>query len=177
MALTRWWRRLREVVVHRILGVDDTPQRIAFGVFLGFMVAMTPTLGLQIVMYVAIASLLRANKIVGIPILFISNPVTAVPLYWFAWWLGSVILHGGIPAKEPSEEAVRERLEEASTEDVNWWAAIFTADFWSHLGDQLWQLGGELWLGSLVLGLVTGVPAYFMTLWAVRTFRHRRGTA
>lgn len=169
----RLWRRLRDLVVHRILGVDDTPQRIAFGVFLGFLVAWTPTLGLQIVLYVTIASALRANKVVGIPILFISNPFTAVPLYWFAWWIGSIITHGGMPAGEPDEQVLRDRL----AADGDWWIAIFTSDFWSNLGEQLWRLGAELWIGCLALGLATGIPAYFLTLWAVRAFRRRRGTA
>ena len=62
-----------------LLRVRDTPRRIAWGVFLGSVVAMTPTLGFQIVLYVAIATVLRANKLSGIPILFISNPITAVP--------------------------------------------------------------------------------------------------
>ena len=55
------WTRLKNVVVSGILGLDDSPQRIALGVFLGFVVAMTPTLGLQIVIYVALAALLRVN--------------------------------------------------------------------------------------------------------------------
>lgn len=172
----RLWRRLRDLVIHRILGVDDTPQRIAFGVFLGFLVAWTPTLGFQIVLYLAIASVLRANKIVGIPILFISNPLTAVPLYWLAWWVGSLIVHGGVPAKEPDEEVLRDRLEETGATDEDWWVAIFTSDFWTDLGDKLWRLGAELWIGALALGLLTGIPAYFLTLWAVRAFRRRRGT-
>src|SRR5690606_17221590 len=77
--------KFRQVLVHNILGLDDTPHRIGLGVLLGFLVAFTPTLGFQIIMYVALAALIRANKLSGIPILFISNPFTAVPLYWFVW--------------------------------------------------------------------------------------------
>jgi hypothetical protein len=176
MSPGRLWRRLKDLVVHRILGVDDTPNRIAWGVFLGFMVAMTPTIGFQIVMYVAIASLLRGNKVAGIPILFISNPFTAVPLYWCAWWLGSAIMHGGVPV-EPSEEAVRARVVDGSEAGEPWYTRIFTAEFWDTLGDQMLAIGAELWLGSIVLGLLTGIPGYFLTLWAVKRFRARRGRA
>lgn len=176
MSPGRLWRRLKDVVVHRILGVDDTPKRIAWGVFLGFIVAMTPTIGFQIVMYIAIASVLRANKVVGIPILFISNPFTAVPLYWFAWWLGSAILHGGVP-EDPSEEAVRARVVDDTEAAEPWYTRIFTSEFWETLGDQMLSIGAELWLGCAVLGLLTGIPAYFLTLWAVKRFRARRSTA
>ena len=92
--MKKWWEKLKDVVVHKILGLDDAPSRIAWGVFLGCVVAMTPTLGLQILLYVSLATLLRVNKLSGIPILFISNPFTAVPLYGFCWWVGNLLLHG-----------------------------------------------------------------------------------
>jgi hypothetical protein len=175
MTPAQLWRRLSDVVVHRILGVDDTPQRIAFGVLLGFVVAWTPTIGLQIVLYIAIASLLRANKVVGIPILFISNPFTAVPMYWFAWWLGSIVVHGGVPPEEPSEAAVRERVMDTGG-GAPWYVALFTVEFWESLGAKIAELGVELWVGCLLLGFLTGIPAYFITLSAVKRFRRRRGT-
>jgi len=168
--MRRLWRRLKNIVVHRILGVDDTPHRIAFGVFLGFLLGWTPTLGFQIILYVTVASLLRANKVAGIPVLFISNPFTAVPLYYFAWWIGSLIV--GVP--EPDEAALRARLGEATPAREPWYVVMFTDDFWIDLGQKLWNMGGELWLGSLVMGLATGVPGYFLTLWAVRAYRRRR---
>jgi len=37
------WRRLRQIVFHNILHLDDTPHRIAWGVFLGTMIAFTST--------------------------------------------------------------------------------------------------------------------------------------
>jgi uncharacterized protein (DUF2062 family) len=172
--MTRLWRRLVDVVVHRILGVDDTPHRIAWGVLLGFVVAWTPTLGFQIMIYVAIASLLRANKISGIPILFISNPFTAVPLYWFCWWVGAFILRGGNVDSDEGHQVVQERLAHASGEQ-SWLTDIFTAHFWMDLGQTLLAMGGELWLGSFVLGFATGVPSYFVTRWAVRAYRAARG--
>ena len=137
-------RRLRSLIVHRILGVRDTPRRIAWGVFLGTVVAWTPTLGFQIMIYVAIATLLRANKVSGIPILFISNPVTAVPLYWSCWKVGDLI-------------------------------DLFTAEFWEQLGQTLWDMGTELWVGSFIIGFAMAIPMYFVTLIGVRAFRRARG--
>ena len=46
MNLRDLWRRLKQIVFHNILHLDDTPHRIAWGVFLGAMIAFTPTLGL-----------------------------------------------------------------------------------------------------------------------------------
>lgn len=164
-------QRFKDVVVHRILGVDDTPHRIAWGVLLGFVIGWTPTLGFQIVLYVALATVVRANKVSGIPILFISNPFTAVPLYYFCWKVGSFLLHGGVPTGEQSE--VRERLSDAAVDDF--WGHVFDGAFWSDLGQTLLDMGAEMWLGSLVMGVLTGVPCYFLTLWGVRMYRRRMG--
>ena len=57
----RWWSRLRNVVVNRILGLNDTPHRIAWGVLLGFVVAFTPTVGLQMMIFVAVVQRLIGN--------------------------------------------------------------------------------------------------------------------
>ena len=165
----RLWRRLKDVVVNRILGVADTPHRIAWGVLLGSVIAWTPTIGLQIVLYVAIATALRANKISGIPILFISNPVSAVPLYWFCWWVGNLILHGGGEMDPAVERALERQLSGEAEIDM------LSGEFWSEIGGALGALGVELWLGSFVLGFATGIPLYFLTLAGVKTYRRARG--
>ncbi|TFH27625.1 MAG: DUF2062 domain-containing protein, partial [Myxococcales bacterium] len=104
MRPTDLWRRLQQIVMHNILHLDDTPHRIAWGVFIGAMIAFTPTLGLQIMLYLPVAALLRANKLSGIPVLFISNPFTAVPLYYATWSLGAAILQ---PEKEVTRATIK----------------------------------------------------------------------
>lgn len=163
------WRRLRALVVNGILGLDDSPQRIALGVLLGFMVAMTPTLGLQIVIYVALAAVLRVNKVSGVPILFITNPFTAVPVYGACWWLGNIVLHGG--RGESSWADVRARLLAESSSSESVYEQLLSADFWGRVGETMVQLGGELWVGSLVSGVALGLPAYGLVLWGVRAYR------
>jgi len=167
------WRRFRNVIVLRILGVADTPHRIAWGVLLGFLVAMTPTIGLQIVLYLMIATALRANKVSGIPILFISNPFTAVPLYYFCFWLGSLVRHGG--GASASREELAARLSQSATGTQHGLGDLITLAFWQQVLDVFVALGADLWMGSLVLGLVTGVPAYFLTFWGVKAYRRARG--
>ena len=48
---------------------------------------------------------------------------------------------------------------------------LLSAAFWSRVGDAMAQLGGELWLGSLISGVALGVPAYALSLWGVRAYR------
>src|SRR5690606_35711270 len=123
--------QFKRVLVHNILGLDDTPHRIALGVLLGFVIAFTPTLGFQIILYVAVAALLRANKLSGIPILFITNPFTAVPLYWFVWKVGGLVLGRSAEGEKAPSAAALDALFEGKT-----WAegaeTLVTSEFWGH---------------------------------------------
>ena len=51
------------------------------------------------------------------------------------------------------------------------WQDLFTLEFWQDVGHMLVAFGAELWVGALVVGVATGVPAYFATRWAIDRFR------
>jgi hypothetical protein len=55
---------------------------------------------------------------------------------------------------------------------------IFRWQFWQNLFGFLWQKGPELWLGSILLGLLVASAGYFITYhlirWYRRTHPHRR---
>src|SRR5690606_40908007 len=110
------------------------------------------------------------NKLSGIPILFITNPFTAVPLYWFVWKVGGLALgRSAVGEKAPSAAAL-DALFEGKT-----WAegaeTLVTSECWGHAMNTAVDLGAELWLGALIIGLAFGVPFYFVTVAAVRAFR------
>ena len=167
--IRRWVLRARAALVHHILGVDDTPHRIAWGMFLGSVIAWTPTIGFQIAIYVAVATLFRANKVSGIPILFLSNPFTAGPLYYFSWWVGALILRGGTELS-PERQAAIATLGNPTGGHGSW----LSAETWRGLFDGLVAIGGELWFGCLLLGVAMGIPGYLLTLWGVRAYRRRQ---
>lgn len=169
--MTRMFGRFREVVVHRILGIDDTPHRIAYGVFLGWMIGWTPTMGLQVLIYAVAATLLRANKFSGVPVVFIANPLTAVPLYYTTWRVGAWVLHS---AKDPAaiQSALATLTGSAPNPADN--HGVFSAAFWQTIGTLVQDVGAELWMGALVLGLLTGLPSYFLTYYAVIGFRRTK---
>ncbi|HKI70697.1 MAG TPA: DUF2062 domain-containing protein, partial [Verrucomicrobiae bacterium] len=90
-------RRIERFFVYRVLHVDDTPHRIALGVAVGIFVAWTPTVGFQMILTIILATLLRANKLVGIPFVWISNPFTLGVIYYPNYLLGKFILQGDYP--------------------------------------------------------------------------------
>ncbi|NLE49006.1 MAG: DUF2062 domain-containing protein [Sandaracinaceae bacterium] len=85
----------------------------------------------------------------GIGPLFISNPITLVPLYYGAWRLGALVLGESIAALPPPLVQPEGTLTMASIASV----------------------GIELWIGSFILGGVAAVPAYFASRCAVERFR------
>ena len=84
------WRRTRRFLIVKVLHANDTPHRIALGIAIGVFIGLTPTVGLQMIIALALATALRANKVVCIPMVWITNPVTLVPIYsaWAVRWWG-----------------------------------------------------------------------------------------
>ena len=172
MTASDLWRRLQQLIVHNILHLDDTPHRIAWGVFIGAIIAFTPTLGLQILIYIPVATLLGANKVSGIPILFVSNPFTAVPLYYMTWKVGAAVIH---PESEVTHAKIHGWLGNTGRQiEADGLRRLLEADFWQEAGRSLVSTGAELWVGGLLCGLVVALPTYFLTRWGINAVRHLR---
>ncbi len=154
-------RKLKRFFIYRVLHVDDTPHRIALGLAIGIFITWTPTMGLQMILTVMLASLMRANKFVGVPFVWISNPVTAVPLYGFNYLVGTWVLPGG-------NYSVSEFTESLSK-------AVFIGGGWMDKIGAWWQATYDfflpLWVGSIVVALILAVPTYVVTRWAVVKYR------
>jgi uncharacterized protein (DUF2062 family) len=164
-ALATYWYRLRRFLLHNVLHADDTPHAIALGVGVATLVAFLPLVGFQTVIAIAIAALLRANKAVCVPIVWITNPATMVPIYYGCFALGRMI----IPAPGASTEKEVDKLAELAAG-----ASVFEPAFWIGMFRFLAGLGIELWVGCLVVGAVFGTVSYFLARWGVSTYRERR---
>ena len=92
MARKSLYRRVSSFVVHHILHTDDSPSRIARGVAIGMFMAWLPLMGLQMLLVLAFSFIFRANKVVGLPVVWISNPFTLGPIYYPGYLLGSALL-------------------------------------------------------------------------------------
>lgn len=118
---------------------------LAAGIFTGCF----PFFGLQIVLGVALASVVRGNHILAAAGTWISNPFTYLPLYWFNYQVGSALLGPG-----PSFPSLQQ-LQQAP----------------------LWDLGmamsGRLLLGSMLVGLVSAL-VLGGGYWLLLEHRHRR---
>ncbi len=156
------WKRLKRFFIYRVLHVDDTPHRIALGVAIGMFITWSPTIPCQMILTLTFSALLRANKFVGVPFVWISNPLTVVPIYYPNYWLGATLL--GCRSIGWQELAALFRPDRGFSEWMQAW--------WTASGHILLPL----WVGSVIVGLCVAVPSYFLTRWAViryRQYRHR----
>ncbi|MFM7733135.1 MAG: DUF2062 domain-containing protein [Cyanobium sp.] len=128
----RLWQRLQRWLTWLWEQEGSHGQR-ARGLAAGIFCGCFPFFGLQILLGVALASVVRGNHLLAAAGTWISNPLTYVPLYWFNYQLGSLLLGPG--SGWPGLQALRH--------------------------DRLWQLGGQLaarlLLGSTLVGVVCAV--------------------
>lgn len=152
--------------VHRILQINDTPESIALGTAVGIWLAMTPTVGIQMILMIIIGTVVRANRLAGIVMVYISNPLTLVPIYWGDYWLGSVLMG--------QETVTRAAFEE----DLNQILRLFNEQgAWDSLRyaiDAKLKIFVPMMVGGSVLGAVLAAPAYPLTLRVVRAHQRRK---
>ena len=126
--ISRWRRQLR-----RLWRQGGSHGQRARGLAAGVFTGCYPFFGLQIVLGVALAGFLRGSPILAAAGTWISNPVTSLPLYWFNYQVGCLLLGAG-PAF-PSLQQVQEGA--------------------------LWDLGlafsSRLMLGSTLVGLISAL--------------------
>ncbi|MEL7370511.1 MAG: DUF2062 domain-containing protein [Myxococcota bacterium] len=171
------WARAKHLIVHYVLQLDGSPHSIALGVFLGFLIGMTPTIGLQMLTYFAVCAVVGANRISGLLPVWISNPFTAVPLYYFNWRVGVAIMTGQLDGGSASKEELAALLAQAPGQDLSLWERMFSADFWRMAFELFVALGLELWVGCITVGTATGLVGYWAALAGVKAYRRHQTSA
>lgn len=163
--VARYTFKLRKFLVHTILHADDTAHQIALGAGIAILIGFLPILGIQTVVAIALAAMLRANKTICVPLVWITNPLTAVPIYGACLALGMFVLpsaSGNIEVAEALGRLTHPTLE-----------SFFTLAFWQDMLTTSLNFGKELWVGCSIAGVVGGMVTYFVVRWAVNTFRER----
>ena len=112
---------------------DGSPSQRAIGFGVGIFSGCFPFFGLQTLMGVFLARIFNGNSIMAAIGTWISNPFTYVPLYYFNYRLGSLILN--------------------KDKNIVDFSHITTDQLWS----QSWYLSSRLIIGSMCMGLFTGM--------------------
>jgi len=152
-------KQIETFIVQRILHIDDTPHRLALGLAVGIFIAWTPTIGFQMVLVVLLATLCKANKVVGIPLVWISNPFTLPLVYYPNYLVGRYLL--GLFNAQTTTNYESQQIRDLMSNLHN--MRFYEMPFWNELGRLLLDIGMDLWLGCVVVGLFLGLIVYIVS--------------
>jgi uncharacterized protein len=137
-----------------LLGIDDTPHRIALSFGVGVFLAWFPIYGSHTVLALLAAHLLKVSRAPALLGIWVNNPWTIVPMYMGGTIVGCVMM--GMPADE--------------LWTIDWGKAVGSfRGLFEVLRPYLWPF----MIGNTVLGGVGGALSYFL----VRVFLERRRRA
>ncbi|MHC4872116.1 MAG: DUF2062 domain-containing protein [Planctomycetota bacterium] len=149
----RWLRFRLYVVARQLVKLRATPHAIALGTAIGIFVGMTPTVGLQMLIGVIIATVVGANRVAAALPAWITNPFTIVPIYSFNYWLGTFFVKG------PGLEEFKIKISQLSG-----WRSVYD------LGVDILV---PLTIGCCLVGIALAIPAYPLAYRMVSIFRRR----
>ncbi|WP_373046274.1 DUF2062 domain-containing protein [Vulgatibacter sp.] len=148
----------------RLLKSPGAPREIAGGVALGLFVAMLPVMGVQMPLAILLAELLRRvfrirlSRLAAAAGVWLTNPVTAAPIYGLCWLAGRPVARLLLPSHQIASEGV--------TLSVSDLAAA---------GPFALELLCGLTIGGILFGIPVAVAGYKLTLQAVHRYQARKG--
>jgi len=162
------WNKTKAWFIH-LLHLDESVHSIALGTAIGVFISMTPTIGFQMLLIFFVTSVFRANRVAGVPMAWITNPATILPIYSFNLLVGITVAGG-------SDEMIREferALQGIVDKDLPWWDLV--NQWW----DVAMHVSVPLWVGSVIVGAVSGAVAYGIMYYLITVYRrhHRRHLA
>ena len=150
-----------------VIKLRSSPRAIAKGLALGTFIAFTPTVGVQVILVLVIATFFNMNRPATLIPVWITNPITVAPIYTFNYWLGSKVWDGP-------------PLSEVSNLFIDVGRTMAYLEFWN-IKEQFFavlQMGKEilipLLLGSIAVGLVSGLLVYALSIKLLSVFFSRR---
>ncbi len=146
----------------RLLRLKDSTHRIALGAAIGMFIAFTPTVGIQMLLVVLATWLIPGNRTAGIPMVWITNPFTAVPIYTFNYEVGRLILRSRLDYDLPAKLS------------AIWNGSRGLFSRIGETGDLLTtNVAWPLWFGSIVVAAVCAIVTYFAMYYLVDLYRRK----
>ena len=158
----RWWTHPL-ALIRRILTLDDTPHSIAMGVTVGMFIGLTPTVGIQMLIVVVVAALtarvFQFNRLAALLTVYVSNPITTVPIYYFNYKIGTLFVGGDLTRGDFERILRYDGL-------AKWWGAVL---------ELIVEVGTPLLIGSLLVATICAAVSYPAMRLAVQAVRRRSG--
>ncbi len=140
----------------KVIRQTGTPEKIALGMAIGVFIGLFVPPTMQMVLALAIAILLKANRLTALVGCWVSNPLTFGPLYLFYIALGKYMTGLQVRRFEIPREG---------------------AEVWPFLVNTFKQ-GGNLaivfFVGAFITAVLGSIVSYYVTRFLVESFRRRR---
>ncbi|MCF7982149.1 MAG: DUF2062 domain-containing protein [Pseudomonadales bacterium] len=132
-----------------------TKHSVAGAFFIGIFCAFLP-IPFQSLLAAFLAILFKRNLALSAALVFITNPITMPPIFYFNYWVGNLFLNSPVIYEQ-----------------------LVVHDNWSRLLANFDTIGKPLILGSIICGLVFGYLSYlsiqFFWIWKVKNrWRERK---
>ena len=160
----RWISHRLRAVYRKIMVGQGTPHQIALGVAIGVFVALTPTVGFQMIIAAVLAKLLRANWVVAAPMAWITNPATAPPYFYGTYRIGAMMM------RFEEDYSVFDKIKEIAEKATHGHMLTFFQEMFKLTGDILMPL----WLGSIMIAMIAGLGTYPIIMRMVTGYRKGR---
>ena len=142
--------------------LDDSQHSVALGTSIGMFIALTPTVGIQMLLVMVLAFVsrpfFRFNRIAALITVYVSNPLTIVPLYYFLYCVGSIFVDGNV-----TREQFRSILD---FDNLSGWRDAMVTLFF--------DVGSPLLIGTVVVATLSGLGTYPLMRLLLRVLRRRK---
>lgn len=122
-----------------VLRLKKSPHDVALGLAIGVFMGFVPLIPLQSVLAVGLCLVFGGSKIAALAGAWVSNPITAPPMYTLCYYLGKIFLPHLNVTLDP---------------------ALLTLDSFLEQG---WRLALVMNVGGAMAGFAPAVGAYFLT--------------
>ncbi len=165
------WIFLKLRPVLRLLNrFRGSAEDIAGGFSLGLFIAFTPTIGVQILIAVFLATFFKISRPAAIIGAMVTNPVTIPPLFTLNYFVGNIFLDG------PTVSEVYKHFLNIASQmaKLNIWQVGEQIKAFSETGQEMLF---PLLLGSVIVGVVAALLSYYILVRVLRfliSHRQRR---
>lgn len=146
-------------LIRSVLQLDDSAHAVALGAAIGIFVGLTPTVGAQMVIVLILSAVcgrfLNFNKLAAVMAVYVTNPLTLVPIYYFEYNLGSRFVDGQVTRTQFAEILKYEGWD-------GWWITVSSL---------LVEVGLPLLIGSLIVATIAGLATYPLMRMLVHWYR------
>jgi hypothetical protein len=153
---------LHKKFIVKLLELEDPPEKIARGIAVGTFISITPTPGIQTILAIALATIMKRNRLAAALFTWVSNYITAIPICWANYTLGAIFLGRPFVTWCEIKELVKQLEGEALS--FRFFEVMRTI---SHIFI-------PMLLGSIIFGIILGLLAYFISLPLLRKHFERK---